>query len=87
MSPWTNWNTASVVSNNARSGVYAMRIAGGPGSAEQVVSLSPNMTYTITGYAMTTVSNQPVRIGVKNYGGTEQYMSIRDFNVSYQYNK
>lgn len=74
--PWSNWNTASVVSGNARSGSYAVQLAGGPGSAEQIVNLEPNTTYTLTGYAKTTNSSQPVRIGVKNYGGAEKYSVI-----------
>ncbi|MDQ6419552.1 carbohydrate binding domain-containing protein [Paenibacillus sp. LHD-117] len=76
LSPWTNWNTASVVNHNARSGSYALRLAGGPGSAEQVVQLLPNTTYTLSGFAKTASGAQPVRIGVKNYGGAEMYASI-----------
>ncbi|MFD0959960.1 carbohydrate binding domain-containing protein [Paenibacillus chungangensis] len=76
LSPWTNWNTASVAANNARSGSYALRLAGGPGSAEQVIPLQPSTTYTLSGYAKTATASQPVRIGVKNYGGAEVYAVI-----------
>jgi hypothetical protein len=76
LSPWGNWNTASVVNANARSGSYALRLNGGPGASEQTVTLSPNTTYTFSGYAFTTNSGEPVHIGVKNYGGSEQYVSI-----------
>ncbi|MHA0856880.1 carbohydrate binding domain-containing protein [Paenibacillus sp. CMAA1364] len=76
MSPWTNWNTASVVNNNARSGAYALQLSSGQGSAEQIVNLAPNTTYTFSGYAKTANSAQPVRIGVKNYGGVEKYVTI-----------
>lgn len=82
LSPWTNWNTASVVAGNARSGNYALKLNGGPGSAEQVVTLSPNTTYTLTGFAKTASSSEPVQIGVKNFGGTEQYVTITSTTYS-----
>ncbi|WP_168929009.1 carbohydrate binding domain-containing protein [Paenibacillus dokdonensis] len=82
LSPWTNWNTAGVVSGNARSGSYALRLNGGPGSAEQIITLQPSTTYTLKGYAKTDNSSQPVRIGVKNYGGTEQYAVITSTSYS-----
>lgn len=80
--PWTNWNTASVVSGNSRTGTYAVQLSGGPGSAEQIVNLEPNTTYTFTGYVKTDNSSQPVRIGVKNYGGAEQYSVITTTSYS-----
>ncbi|OCT15346.1 hypothetical protein A8709_14750 [Paenibacillus pectinilyticus] len=76
LSPWTNWNTASVVSTNARSGSKALQLSGGPGSTEQKIFLNPNTTYTLTGYAKTANSSEPVSIGVKNYGGAEASVSI-----------
>ncbi|GGI45591.1 hypothetical protein GCM10008018_12930 [Paenibacillus marchantiophytorum] len=76
LSPWTNWNTASVVSTNSRSGGKALQLSGGPGSAEQVIYLNPNTTYTLTGYAKTSNSSEPVSIGVKNYGGAETAVSL-----------
>nr|WP_131724710.1 carbohydrate binding domain-containing protein [Paenibacillus solani] len=80
--PWSNWNTASVVSSNSRSGTYAVQLSGGPASAEQIVNLEPNTTYTLTGYGKTADSSQPVRIGVKNYGGAEQYSVINTTSYS-----
>ncbi|MFC7677647.1 carbohydrate binding domain-containing protein [Paenibacillus sp. GCM10028914] len=82
LTPWYNWNTASVVSGNSRSGTYAVQLSGGPGSAEQIVNVEPGTTYTLTGYAKTANSSQPVRIGVKNYGGTEQYSVITTTDYS-----
>lgn len=76
LTPWSNWNTATVISGNSKSGAYAVQLSGGPGSAEQIVNLEPNTTYTLTGSAKTADASQPVRIGVKNYGGTEQYSVI-----------
>ncbi|MDQ8738003.1 carbohydrate binding domain-containing protein [Paenibacillus sp. LHD-38] len=76
LSPWYGWNAATVVNAQARTGSYALQLAGGSVSAEQVVTLSPNTTYTLTGYAKTGNSSPPVHIGVKNFGGTEQFVSI-----------
>ncbi|QGQ98097.1 hypothetical protein EHS13_26020 [Paenibacillus psychroresistens] len=70
LTPWTNWQTASVVNNNARTGTYAIQLTGGPGSAEQIVTgLQANKTYTLSGYAKTP-NGEAVRIGVKNYNAT-----------------
>ncbi|MWV43964.1 hypothetical protein GRF59_09990 [Paenibacillus sp. HJL G12] len=82
LTPWYNWNTASVTSGNARSGTYAVQLAGGPGSAEQIVQLAPNTTYTLKGYAKTADGSQPIRIGVKNYGGAEKYAAISTTSYS-----
>jgi hypothetical protein len=76
LSPWTNWNTASVTTGNARSGNYSLQLAGGPGATEQVITVQPNTTYKLSGYAKTASSSEPVRIGVKNYGGTETWAEI-----------
>lgn len=76
LSPWYGWNAASVVNSNARTGTYALRLVGGPSSAEQVIQVEPNTTYSLTGYAMTTNAGEPVHIGVKNFGGTQQFTSI-----------
>ncbi|MBP2000070.1 hypothetical protein J2Z69_001089 [Paenibacillus shirakamiensis] len=81
LTPWSNWNTASVVSGSSNSGGYAVQLSGGPGSAEQLVYLEPNSTYTFTGYVKTADVSQPVRMGVKNYGGAEQYSVVS--NSSY----
>ncbi|MFB9327797.1 carbohydrate binding domain-containing protein [Paenibacillus aurantiacus] len=81
LSPWSGWNGASVISSNAKSGTYALRLPGGSSSAEQVIQVQPNTTYTLTGYALTTSSAEPVHLGVKNFGGTQQYASMT--GVSY----
>ncbi|MCM3746417.1 carbohydrate binding domain-containing protein [Paenibacillus pasadenensis] len=76
LSPWTNWQTASVVNSGARSGSYALKLNGGPGSAEQVVTVQPNTTYVLKGYGKTGSASEPVQIGVKNYGGSQQSVQI-----------
>jgi hypothetical protein len=76
MSPWGIWTSAAVVNTNARSGTYAVRVPSGAG-VYQNVSVQPNTTYTLTGYAKTT-NSEPVWIGVKNYGGTEKYTEIKN---------
>jgi len=73
LTPWTAWNSASVVASNARTGTYAGQVTGSTaGSAEQIISgLSVNTTYTLVGWAKVSASGVEARIGVKNFGGTE----------------
>lgn len=59
----------------ARTGTKAAKLAGGEGTFEQTVEdLTPNTTYTLTGWART--DSQGVWIGVKRYGGTETNVRI-----------
>ncbi|WNR46004.1 carbohydrate binding domain-containing protein [Paenibacillus roseipurpureus] len=70
LSPWTNWNTASVISSNVNSGSYALKLNGGPGSAEQIITVQPNTTYTLKGRGKVAVNGESFTIGAKNFGGT-----------------
>ncbi|WNR46001.1 carbohydrate binding domain-containing protein [Paenibacillus roseipurpureus] len=70
LSPWTNWNTASVVNTNVNSGSYALKLNGGPGSAEQIITVQPNTTYTLKGRGKVAVNGESFTLGVKNFGGT-----------------
>lgn len=74
LSPWAPWNSASLSSTNARTGTYAGKLSGSMTDLEQNVTLSPNTTYTLSGYAKT--ADGAVYIGVKNYGGTETNVGI-----------
>ena len=71
-SPWTPAGTAQVVSNNAHEGSFSLRLSGGQVSVEhQFNNLSPNTSYTFSGYSYKTVSADDVMIGVKDYGGDQ----------------
>ncbi len=75
LSPWGNWN-ASVVNNNQHSGSYAVKVGnGGVGSSEQVVTVQPYSKYSLSAYVKTASGSDEVRLGVKNYGGSEIYVS------------
>lgn len=78
LSPWYAWNGASVVTGNAHSGTQALRVGPAPASAEQRITVSPNTTYRLAGWAKTATAGEEVHIGVKNYGGAAAYKSITD---------
>ncbi|QGQ98096.1 hypothetical protein EHS13_26015 [Paenibacillus psychroresistens] len=68
LTPWSNWNTASVVNNNARTGTYALQLASGQGAAEQSITVQPNTTYVVSGF-IKTENDETVTMGVKNHNG------------------
>ncbi|MFJ9381137.1 ricin-type beta-trefoil lectin domain protein [Streptomyces sp. NPDC101455] len=76
LAPWTAWNTASVVTGAAHSGTYAVQVGPAKASAEQVITVKPNTTYRLTGWAKTGTTGEQVNIGVKDYGGNEAVAAI-----------
>ncbi|HEV7173387.1 carbohydrate binding domain-containing protein, partial [Pedococcus sp.] len=66
---WSTWGGAQVVAGNARTGSYALQVGPGQSSAEQVVPVQPNTTYTVSGWARSVDPSEPIRIGVKDFGG------------------
>ena len=72
-----NWNVnwfADVVSGQANNGSQSIRVGGGAnqGSTEQTINnLSPNTTYTLSGW-LKADDSATVVLGVKNHGATEQ---------------
>ncbi|MFC5821027.1 family 20 glycosylhydrolase [Nonomuraea harbinensis] len=76
LSPWGAWNSASVVNDNVRSGAHAVRLGSAPASAEQRVTLNPNTTYRLSGWAKSAVAGEQTHIGVKHYGGAELAATI-----------
>lgn len=81
LSPWTTWNDAAASANNARTGIYSLGLGNGPASAEQVVSVLPDTTYTFSGYGKVP-EGQEALIGVKGYGGPQLTSSIRSTSYS-----
>ncbi|RKP54352.1 glycosyl hydrolase family protein [Cohnella endophytica] len=82
ISPWTGAGIYTVVNNNAHTGTYSARVegTGGNSSFSQTISgLSPNTTYTLTGWFKVASGN--VSIGVKNYGGSQ--IAYSTSNTSY----
>ena len=71
LSSWSVEGAASVVSTVAYDGRNAATFTGAGKGVYQVVSgLTPNTTYTFTGFAKS-AAGEPVYIGAKNFGGTE----------------
>ncbi len=68
LSPWTVGGT--VVASNAHTGTYALRMSGSSTGALQTITVSPNTTYTLSGY-LKSLDGNSVYIGVKDYGGAE----------------
>lgn len=62
---WLHRDATSVVTNNAHSGTYAAYIDG-EGAVEQIISLKPNTTYTISTYGKVAADGQRVFFGVTN---------------------
>lgn len=75
LSPWYKWNDAGISTTNVRTGNKSIRVGNGPASVEQVITVKPNTTYALTGYAMVPAGQEAV-IGVKNFGGTEAFTTI-----------
>ncbi|MFZ4546161.1 MAG: carbohydrate binding domain-containing protein [Bacteroidales bacterium] len=75
LSPWTSWGTVSVASSNSYSGTKAVYVYGS-GAAQQIITVSPNTTYTLAGWGKVTAAGQSALLGVKEYGGTETTASF-----------
>lgn len=75
LAPWNRWGQVLLVAYQARGGRQALRVDG-PSTAEQKLSgLKPNTTYLLSGWAKLLTASGDVRLGVKNYGGDEAYVS------------
>ncbi len=71
LSSWSVEGAASVVSTNVYDGRNAATFTGAGKGVYQVVSgLTPNTTYTFSGFAKS-AAGEPVYIGAKNFGGYE----------------
>ncbi|MFI6322845.1 right-handed parallel beta-helix repeat-containing protein [Nonomuraea sp. NPDC050556] len=66
LSSWASAK-AAVVTGQAHTGTYAVRLSGSPATVEQVVALKPATTYTLSGWA----KGGEVLLGVKGYGGAQ----------------
>jgi beta-glucanase (GH16 family) len=69
---WSLSGSAAVVNWNQRTGFEQLRIDGGSGYAQQVLTgLAPNTTYTLSGWDRVSYPSAVARLGVRNYGGPE----------------
>jgi len=71
MSGWgASSGTYSAVTGFAHSGTYAAKINAGSTVAQTVTGLTPNTTYTCTGWLEAPTAGQTIYMGVQNFGGT-----------------
>ncbi|MET8340844.1 carbohydrate binding domain-containing protein [Streptosporangium canum] len=71
LTPWTKWNSATVTSSPVHSGGNALTLGAAPSSVEQIITVKPSTTYTLSGWAKVSAAGNQVAIGVKNYGGNQ----------------
>jgi hypothetical protein len=75
--PWQRSGQTVVVGYGARKGKLALRIDGGPSSAEQTVyGLRPKTTYVLTAWVKMVTDDGEARLGVKNHGADEKSSPI-----------
>ena len=69
VSGWTGgYGSCSVAADNAHAGAYAAQVNYGSAVQQTVVGLSPNTTYTCTGWLKVTTAGQHVYLIAQNYG-------------------
>ncbi|WP_223066994.1 carbohydrate binding domain-containing protein [Paenibacillus caui] len=75
---WDSWGRAAKVTAGQRSGGTAIKLSQiSSGSAvEQSLTVTPNTTYTLKGWAKAGISGQSVQIGVRDYGGAYRSVTI-----------
>jgi beta-glucanase (GH16 family) len=71
---WALSGSAAVVNYNQRTGFGQLRMNGGPGYAEQVITgLTPNTAYTLSGWDRVSYPSAVARLGVRDYGGADTW--------------
>ncbi|MFE5581323.1 ricin-type beta-trefoil lectin domain protein [Kitasatospora sp. NPDC056531] len=70
-SGWNCYGGAGAVAGNAHSGAYSVQLPPNSGAEQTISGLTPNTAYVLSGWAKTSAAGQCVRLGVKDFGGTE----------------
>lgn len=65
---WSIWGGAQRVTENARSGSWALQSTETNGAEQRVEGLEPNAVYRLSGWGKNS-DEEPLLIGVKDYGG------------------
>lgn len=81
LTAYGSWGAVSVVANNQQSGSYAVTV-NGAGAPSQVVSVSPNTTYTFSVWGKVAATGQSVNVGVKNHGAPETSTQLSSTNYT-----
>lgn len=80
---WGIWGGAARVDSNAYEGQWALRATNGNGAEQRVIGLTPNATYRLAGWGRNE-SNEPMLIGVKDYGGQQVTLTFTSTDYTYQ---
>lgn len=85
LAPWTIWNESRLGTWKAQSGNYCAAVGpNSPASVEQRLTLQPNSIYELSGYLYVDNAGDQVRLGVKDYGGSELSQTVTTKNWVYR---
>ncbi len=81
VAPWYQLNQASLATTSGRSATQGVRVnpntTAGSSLEQNIYGLLPATNYVFTGWANAAATpSTPIRLGVKNHGGTQTYQSI-----------
>lgn len=65
------WGTYDVVNHDQYSGSYSIKVAKNASAEQDVKNLKPDTTYILRAMVKSQTASDVVRLGVKNYGGTQ----------------
>uniref|UniRef100_A0AB33K7V8 galactosylceramidase n=1 Tax=Kitasatospora sp. CMC57 TaxID=3231513 RepID=A0AB33K7V8_9ACTN len=68
---WSCYGGSAATAGNAHTGTYSVQLPPNSGANQTISGLTPNTSYSLTGWAKTGVAGQCVQLGVKDFGGTE----------------
>jgi hypothetical protein len=75
---WDSWGSPSVLTGNASSGTFALRLLPGAGVDQVVTGLQPNTTYTLSAMVRNSTNDSGgTNLGVYDFGGPESYIEVR----------
>ncbi|MET7648259.1 carbohydrate binding domain-containing protein [Streptomyces sp. NPDC005426] len=69
--PWSLSSNAAVTTAASHNGGRSLKLGATPSTAEQTIAVSPNTTYTFTGWMKTGATADNAVLGVKNHGGAQ----------------
>jgi hypothetical protein len=83
-SGWTNsYGTYAVTGTNPHSGTYAAQISYGSAIQQTVTGLTPNTSYTLTGWLQVTTAGQNAFLMAQSFGGSAemQWASMTNYTL------
>ncbi|WP_432066214.1 right-handed parallel beta-helix repeat-containing protein [Streptomyces sp. C10-9-1] len=69
--PWYITSNAAVTTAASHNGGRSLKLGAAPSTSEQIVTVSPDTTYTFTGWIKTGAAADMVELGVKGHGGPQ----------------